>query len=269
MAIRNSSKIGIPMPNIGEELFFLDQFPNPNGHCYSLRKLSSTTTKVIRVRRDSDNSEADFTSDEITDGTLLSFCAAEGEGSVTGWYDQSGSNDLTEPSASLQPKIVSGGAVLIENGKPCVEFGTDDSLRSLYQAPYVNAYNLFMVCKQISAGYTYGLAGGGSANSFRWDGTSALMRGNGTDISYISGWGVQELYTNVQSNGFFSSAYVNGVLKANGSNGSTQIARAQLGRASDLSNPSSFRIQEFILYLAATPTSAPIEANINSYYSIY
>ena len=40
---------------------------------YSLRRLSVNTTNVVRVRRSSDNAEADFTADEITDGTLLAW----------------------------------------------------------------------------------------------------------------------------------------------------------------------------------------------------
>jgi hypothetical protein len=37
---------------------------------YSLRKLSVNTTDVVRVRRSSDNAEADFTAAEVADGTL-------------------------------------------------------------------------------------------------------------------------------------------------------------------------------------------------------
>jgi len=44
---------------------------------YSLRRLSYNTTDVVRVRRSSDNAEADFTADEITDGTMLNWVNAD------------------------------------------------------------------------------------------------------------------------------------------------------------------------------------------------
>lgn len=48
---------------------------------YSLRNLIDTTTSVVRVRRSSDNTEQDFTSAEITDGTLIDFC------NPIGWFE--------------------------------------------------------------------------------------------------------------------------------------------------------------------------------------
>ena len=40
---------------------------------YSLRRLSVNTTNVVRVRRSSDNSEADFTAEEVADGTMTAW----------------------------------------------------------------------------------------------------------------------------------------------------------------------------------------------------
>ena len=51
---------------------------------YSLRSLSSSTTNVVKVRRDSDDSEQDFTASDITNGTLLSFVNADVEKIVNG-----------------------------------------------------------------------------------------------------------------------------------------------------------------------------------------
>jgi len=54
------------------ETYLLDTYTGAAA-AYSLRKLSKDTTNVIRVRRSSDNAEADFTADEITDGTMLNW----------------------------------------------------------------------------------------------------------------------------------------------------------------------------------------------------
>ena len=87
---------------------------------YSLRNLSSTTTNVVRVRRSSDNTEQDFTSAEITDGTLTTFTGAN-DGFVTTWYDQSGnSNNAVQSTATSQLQLVDDGIVYLENGKPAV-----------------------------------------------------------------------------------------------------------------------------------------------------
>jgi len=96
---------------------------------YSLRKIANATTSVIKVRRSSDNTEQDFTASEIIDGTLTTFTGA-GDGFVSVWYDQSGSsNNALQTTASNQPKIVSSGTVILENGKPAVKFdGSNDNL---------------------------------------------------------------------------------------------------------------------------------------------
>ena len=97
---------------------------------YSLRQLKGSITNVIRVRRSSDNTEQDFTADEITNGTLLTFVGS-GDGFVTTWYNQgnqtSSNANLTNTTTSEQPKIVSSGTLITEGDKPCVEFTASSS----------------------------------------------------------------------------------------------------------------------------------------------
>jgi hypothetical protein len=89
---------------------------------YSLRNLIDTTTSVVRVRRSSDNTEQDFTSAEITDGTLTTFTGAN-DGFVTTWYDQStNSNNAVQVTATAQPKIVDSGVVILDNGLPAIDY---------------------------------------------------------------------------------------------------------------------------------------------------
>jgi hypothetical protein len=95
---------------------------------YSLRQLSNAYTgPVVTVRRSSDNAEADFKASEIDDGTLAAFCGA-GDGLVKTWFDQSGNGrDASQGTAANQPKLVSSGVVVTEEGKPAIEFdGTTD-----------------------------------------------------------------------------------------------------------------------------------------------
>ena len=104
----------------------LEDYPGASA-AYSLRNLIDTTTSVVRVRRSSDNTEQDFTSAEITDGTLIAFTGAN-DGFITTWYDQSGnSNNLTQAVAIAQPNLVSSGIIELSNNKPTIFF--DAALR--------------------------------------------------------------------------------------------------------------------------------------------
>ena len=98
---------------------------------YSLRNLINTTTSVVRVRRSIDNTEQDFSATQITDGTLTTFTGAN-DGFVTTWYDQSGNfgannQDVTQTTASRQPKIVVNGVLQTKNSKPTLIFNKANS----------------------------------------------------------------------------------------------------------------------------------------------
>lgn len=82
---------------------------------------AATTTTVIRF------------GDYFTSCTLDNISVKEASsGFVTTWYDQSGnSNDATQATAASQPKIVSGGSLVTENGKPAIDFdGVNDGLET-------------------------------------------------------------------------------------------------------------------------------------------
>lgn len=112
---------------------------------YSLRKLKSTTTNVIRVRRSSDNAEQDFGASQITDGTLTAFCGV-GSGFVTTIYDQVGSNHMIQTLATRQGIIVSDGVLNTLNGKPVIlrSVDTNGGYLSTYQ-PNGTGKSLFYV----------------------------------------------------------------------------------------------------------------------------
>lgn len=97
---------------------------------YSLRSLSNSyADPVVTVRRSSDNAEKDFTAAEVADGTLAAFCGA-GNGFVKQWWDQSGNARHAVAAADAsEPKIVDSGVLILEEGKPAIDFdGVDDAL---------------------------------------------------------------------------------------------------------------------------------------------
>ena len=133
MIIDISTKIGTTS-NQGGFKGLLDVYSGAAA-AYSLRKLSKATTSVVRVRRDSDNAEADFTAQEITDGTLAAFCTGT-DGLVTTWYDQSGNaNNATQATAASQPQIVSSGSIITDSGYQVIQYdGSDDNLGTSFTA---------------------------------------------------------------------------------------------------------------------------------------
>lgn len=103
---------------------------------YSLRSLSNSyADPVVTVRRSSDDAEEDFTASEVADGTLAAFCGA-GDGFVKTWHSQTGSNDASQTTAAYQPKIVSSGVVVTEEGKPAIQF---DGTASRFDLPTISS----------------------------------------------------------------------------------------------------------------------------------
>ena len=65
--------IGLALKSYGRAFRgLLNQYPGAAA-AYSLRKLSSSTSNVVRVRRSLDDAEQDFTAAEVSDGTLVNF----------------------------------------------------------------------------------------------------------------------------------------------------------------------------------------------------
>ena len=125
----------------------LDLLPNA-ALAKALRALSvaTLTSPIIKVRRTSDNAQADVYADlstpwaevtlnspiVVTSGsssavTLGGFCAGT-NGAVVTWYDQSGlARHATQATTGAQPLLVQGGELVKENGRPALFFdGVDD-----------------------------------------------------------------------------------------------------------------------------------------------
>ena len=96
---------------------------------YSLRKLRTAYAgSAIRVRRSSDNAEADigFVGGVLDTASLLTHCGA-GDGFVVTWYGQNtgAQINVTQATAADQPQIVATGAVLLTAGRPAIRTNGD------------------------------------------------------------------------------------------------------------------------------------------------
>jgi hypothetical protein len=113
----------------------LDNFPSAAA-AYSLRQLrAGASAPVVRVRRSSDSEESDFSSSQITDGSLAAWVGAGNDGFVATWYDQSGNGvHASNTTSNSQPMLVSGGGLVQRNSKPAVNFARNVTLPTCLSA---------------------------------------------------------------------------------------------------------------------------------------
>lgn len=256
---------------------------------YSLRLLSSTYTgDAIRVRRASDNTEQDigFVNNELDTSSLTSFCSGT-DGFVKTWYDQSGNGyDATQTTAASQPQIVSSGSVILENGKPSLQFdGSDDyilasgtifsaSLYSAFVAVTPSSISQDATFFQIGTSSTNGLAAG-----FGGLGTAAVIGSrlrastqkgaseslSNTDMILYSGIGIVSTPTN---NGYLNNTAMTGVSQCRST--SSPLSQLVIGSSGNASFPFSGKLSDVIFYDSDESSNLNgINTNINDFYSIY
>lgn len=232
---------------------------------YSLRKLSSSATVAIRVRRSSDNAEQDigFSGNDLDTASLLSFVGA-GDGFVTTWYDQSGNgHNVTQSTLLNQPNIVSSGSLITMGGLPAVN--------------------------SITTGLKFlSIVKDGSANHFSF----SVLQHNGNNAS-ISYGGVNKFYALAQSGGGSAgvslfgtptiwinssilSTYPRSVFYTEFTNRKILTAKGDsstwttLNIGASVSGYTMYRTQEYIIFFTdQSANRTAIESNINDYYGIY
>ncbi|HEY4208666.1 MAG TPA: hypothetical protein VGM31_17690, partial [Puia sp.] len=122
---------------------------------FSLRQLKSTATKAIQVRRSSDNTVTDigFTAGgDLDQAALLAFAGAS-DGYIATWYDQTGNgHDALQATIAKQPMIVSGGSVMIQNGRPICDFNGTSSTMATANFPLTTPLSVFLVNRRTGTG---------------------------------------------------------------------------------------------------------------------
>jgi hypothetical protein len=219
---------------------------------YSLRKLRTAYSgPVIRVRRSSDNAEADigFTaSGDLDTVTLLAFVGT-GNGFVTTWYDQSGNGrNATQLDPTRQPQIVASGAVLTMNSRPALRFNGTST--------FLNAPTVVMTGQNWTFNCTATMASATQNNARLVSAVrSVASGGNGTDWNDPASWVIlsrvgatsaihSENVTGVM-NIAFDTPYVISITRNSGAsigviNGVTRVTSS--GTLSNLNTTSGLRI---------------------------
>jgi hypothetical protein len=109
----------------GSSGLYLDSYQTRPRAVLSLRKLYSTATNCLRVRRSSDNAELDigFTTAGVWDSAAAVAHCGAGSGYVVKIYDQTGNGeDLEQSTTTKQPRIVNSG---VADARALFD-GTDD-----------------------------------------------------------------------------------------------------------------------------------------------
>jgi hypothetical protein len=280
---------GIVGSQIAQFVGLLDLYPSAAA-AYSLRKLRTAYTgSAIRVRRTNlDEADIGFTSSGELDTTaLLAFTGtgALDNGFVKTWYDQSGNaRNATQTTALNQPQIVSAGSVILENGKPTVQFdGINDqfSLNTVVNNPnYLSIIGVFKNNSATTAGVIF---------SYRDDVTELiqLTANNSTEDRLqirSSVTAIQQLSVTTtlkQKLGFaqfnnvtpLHSLYIDSINNITNSTsfiGNLNSNTNYIGGTYAGLNILSGIVQELILYPSDQSSNRTgIETNINDFYSIY
>jgi hypothetical protein len=237
---------------------------------YSLREVGSGYTgPAVRVRRTLDDAEQDFGFDSlgvVNTGEIELFCGSS-DGYVVIWYDQSGnSNDAVQATTASQPKIYdSSTGVVLQNGKPALDYISNDWLESANFASQINAPNFFSAVVTFDA----------TSNMYFVDSDSpgrsatGIISGNYSIRGLNGGTAATGQHlVSVSQEAAGAYMYVNTVQKISG--GTSNLVTHTNVLVGDDSLYLNGKMQELVLYPSdQSANRAGIEENINAHYSIY
>jgi len=271
----------------------LDSYPGAAA-AYSLRKLDKDYTGyAIKVRESAGNTLADigFDSNGDLDTTALLAHTGPADGYVQTWYDQSGNgNNASQGTNADQPKIVSSGSVITENGKPAVQFNGAGDLLQNSSVPTGTIFTADAENTIVAVMYQDGsqtsnvlISNNSTTDIFTvWatQGTSNNLIydvGNSGNNRLLYSYGGATTFEDVQNLLFWSSSAtlqqicVNGTQLASGTAPDTITLSSTILRiGSRYSTYLVGSIQELIVYPSDEASNRTgIESNVNTYYSIY
>jgi hypothetical protein len=238
---------------------------------FSLRRLSASYTgAVVRVRRSSDNAEADFTASQVND--IAAWVGSGNDGFVRTWYDQAGSGRHAQQSTSgLQPRIVSSGSLNLDANQPALLF--NDTRGDQISVP-INGHSvmdIYGVMQTTDDQYIlFCAANTGSALALfiAANAATAPQATSGSPTYYANGTALSSPTRNTLRTTFQNARKTFTITGADTADAgwSTSPRFSGYGVGFDFSG----NISELIIYASSTLSRrASIEANINKYYSVY
>lgn len=182
------------------------------------RFLSSYTGSLIRLRRDSDDAEADIGYDAVT-GLLDTAAVASHLGAANGfvvtWYDQSGNGkDATQATAAAQPAYAATGV----NSLPAISFDGSDDGFGVSSFAFTGGVTVIQAYQVEAGGSSYTLFNKTSGNvgrpiDLRGGGINTdwfLAAGGDTGLAGIGTAGTKRILTLITPDGDPTSLYTDG-----------------------------------------------------------
>jgi hypothetical protein len=275
-----------------EELFFEGLLDDYSGAAaaYSLRRLDSGYSgDPIRVRRASDNTEADipFTSTGDLDTDALAAHCGASNGYVKTWYDQSGNgNDATQTTTANQPKIYDSSTGVIEvgsagNERPALYF---DGIKYGFSADYTDiknqarfdAYMHYQTSDSSFLMFTQNAGSGRYSFAISDTSTSTTLSGAyGTPELYVNGTNANIVYGTTTRDDLHDIVVVNAASDPSGAVVVHQDATTTSWTGFVIGNYGGIfsfdgKVSEIVIYNTDQSTNRTgIETNINDYYNIY
>lgn len=267
-------KIGLGSIKPSIDIGLLDQFTRAVA-AYSLRYLTNSYTgDVITVRRSSDNAEQGFTPNEITSGSLTTFCGAN-DGFLKTISDQIGSDHMIQSDTAKQPKIVSSGSLITTNSLPTIDCSGGVYGFNVASLIVSQPITLFMVAKQTALSGTpadQSVFFDSANTTFRFRGRTNGLHEKNAGLAVTSNvLSTNQLLHTLLYNGANSFHAVNGVSAGSENYGTNGINGLNIALHSTLGTYSlAGDFQELIIYDSdQSANRSAIETAINSYYSIY
>lgn len=231
---------GVSVTLLAAATALLDIYPGAAG-AWSLRKLSDSTTDVVRVRRSGDDAVADFTADAVVDGSLASWVGSGNDGFVVTLFDQSGNGRAaTQTVPGKQPKVVVNGSLVTDGGKPTVLYSLarettlvlPSGVHSLSSEPSKTIISVFNLLNTVEFARPFYFGRNGSSNITLRTGTAtSILTFNGfsNTVSFNLTSGTRYLVWAEDLAGT-QSVYVDGALRASNMSGGTPVSNeARIG----------------------------------------
>ena len=198
-------------------------------------------------------------------------------GFVSTWYDQSGNgNDAAQASASSQPKIVSSGSAILENGKVAVQFDGNDNMPNGVGTSTPTNVSVFAVRGISSYPTTFRTLFNYKAFGLTHNANGGVQYGNGAHIfkslsltaksdNYptTTGQALDTIInqTNLERNSFAATL---------GDGGTYGLGISGIGSWSGTTQTFLGTIQELVIYESdESANKSGIQTNINDFYTIY
>lgn len=262
---------------VAAQTALLDTYPGAMG-AWSLRRLSGSITDVVRVRRSSDNAEADFTADAVADGQLTAWVGSDNDGFVVTLYDQSGNGHAAvQPAAGKQPKVVQSGVLVTDGGKPSILYSLTretsltlpSGVYSLSSEPSKTIISVFNLMNTVEFARPFYFGNSGSSNITLRTGTStSILTFNGfsNTVSFDLTSGTRYIVWAEDLSGT-QSVYVDGALRASNMSGGTRSSNEARIGGYLTSNFWDGTISEVIFYPSdQSPNRAVIETDLADHY---